>query len=106
MLDHRAALPIGEAATLSAIMSLVIYRLSATDVGAGGRRSCASVRASRDERVIFTRVRPPAWRGTRHRHGHELSAALARGESDADALAEIAARHGMEVTGPVPEGYP
>ena len=35
----------------------------------------------------------------------ELSAALARGEADPDALAELAARHGMEVTGPVPEGY-
>jgi mannose-6-phosphate isomerase-like protein (cupin superfamily) len=35
----------------------------------------------------------------------ELSAALARGDSDPDILAGIAARHGMEVTGPVPEGY-
>lgn len=35
----------------------------------------------------------------------ELSAALAQGEVDPDALSEIAARHGMEVTGPVPEGY-
>jgi hypothetical protein len=35
----------------------------------------------------------------------ELSGALARGEADPDVLADIAARHGMEVTGPVPEGY-
>lgn len=35
----------------------------------------------------------------------ELSAALARGEADPDVLAEIAARSGMEVIGPVPEGY-
>jgi mannose-6-phosphate isomerase-like protein (cupin superfamily) len=35
----------------------------------------------------------------------ELSAALAQGEADPDTLAEIAERHGMEVTGPVPEGY-
>lgn len=34
----------------------------------------------------------------------ELSAALARGDADAD-LAEIAGRYGMEITGPVPEGY-
>jgi quercetin dioxygenase-like cupin family protein len=35
----------------------------------------------------------------------ELSAALAEGTADADALAEIADRYGMEVIGPVPEGY-
>jgi mannose-6-phosphate isomerase-like protein (cupin superfamily) len=35
----------------------------------------------------------------------ELAAAIARGEMDPDALAELAARHGMEVIGPVPEGY-
>ena len=35
----------------------------------------------------------------------ELSTALARGDTDPDVLAEIASRHGMEVTGPVPEGY-
>jgi oxalate decarboxylase/phosphoglucose isomerase-like protein (cupin superfamily) len=35
----------------------------------------------------------------------ELSAALARGEVDPDALAEIAERHGMEVVGAVPDGY-
>ncbi len=35
----------------------------------------------------------------------ELSAALAGGKSDEAALAEIAQRYGMEVTGPVPEGY-
>ena len=35
----------------------------------------------------------------------ELSAAIARGEMDPDALAEMAARYGMEVTDPVPEGY-
>lgn len=35
----------------------------------------------------------------------ELSAALARGEADPDALADIASRYGMEVTGPVPDGY-
>ena len=34
----------------------------------------------------------------------ELSAALARGDADAD-LSEIAERHGMEIIGPVPEGY-
>jgi quercetin dioxygenase-like cupin family protein len=34
----------------------------------------------------------------------ELSAALARGAADAE-LAGIAERHGMEITGPVPEGY-
>ncbi len=35
----------------------------------------------------------------------ELSAAIARGEMDADSLAAIAKRDGMEVIGPVPEGY-
>jgi hypothetical protein len=34
----------------------------------------------------------------------ELSAALARGAADAD-LAAIAEGHGMEIIGPVPEGY-
>ena len=35
----------------------------------------------------------------------DLSAALAAGDADADRLEEIALRHGMEVVGPVPEGY-
>ena len=35
----------------------------------------------------------------------ELSAAHARGEADETALAEIADRYGMDVIGPVPEGY-
>lgn len=35
----------------------------------------------------------------------ELSAALANGEADPDALAKIADRYGMDVIGPVPEGY-
>ena len=35
----------------------------------------------------------------------ELSAAIERDEIDADTLADIARRHGMEVIGPVPEGY-
>lgn len=35
----------------------------------------------------------------------ELSDALAEGDADADALAEIADRYGMDVIGPVPEGY-
>ena len=35
----------------------------------------------------------------------ELSAAIASGESDAAQLDEIARRYGMEVVGPVPEGY-
>src|SRR4051794_28590569 len=35
----------------------------------------------------------------------ELSGALASGEPDAARLEEIALRYGMEVTGPVPEGY-
>jgi hypothetical protein len=34
----------------------------------------------------------------------ELSAALDRGAADEE-LAGIAERHGMEITGPVPEGY-
>jgi mannose-6-phosphate isomerase-like protein (cupin superfamily) len=35
----------------------------------------------------------------------ELSAAIAAGAADPDWLTEIAERHGMEVIGPVPEGY-
>jgi mannose-6-phosphate isomerase-like protein (cupin superfamily) len=35
----------------------------------------------------------------------ELSDAIARGEADPSALDDIATRHAMEVTGPVPEGY-
>ena len=35
----------------------------------------------------------------------ELSAATARGEVGSDALSEIADRYGLEVIGPVPEGY-
>jgi quercetin dioxygenase-like cupin family protein len=35
----------------------------------------------------------------------ELSAATARGEVDPEDLSEIAERYGMEVVGPVPEGY-
>lgn len=35
----------------------------------------------------------------------ELSSAIARNEMDDDSLAEIARRYGMEVIGPVPEGY-
>lgn len=35
----------------------------------------------------------------------ELSVALARGEADPDTLTDIADRHGMQVIGPVPEGY-
>lgn len=35
----------------------------------------------------------------------ELSAALGAGDADADALAEIATRYGMDIVGPVPEGY-
>ncbi|MCV0402664.1 MAG: cupin domain-containing protein [Chloroflexi bacterium] len=35
----------------------------------------------------------------------ELAAAIARNEMDDETLGEIAARHGMEVIGPVPEGY-
>lgn len=35
----------------------------------------------------------------------ELSAAQAEGDADADVLATIADRYGMDVIGPVPEGY-
>ncbi len=35
----------------------------------------------------------------------ELSAAIKRGDASPGQLDEIATRHGMEVTGPVPEGY-
>ncbi|HLF42441.1 MAG TPA: hypothetical protein VJA46_02805 [Acidimicrobiia bacterium] len=35
----------------------------------------------------------------------ELSAALAHGEADPDALVKIADRYGMDVIGLVPEGY-
>jgi quercetin dioxygenase-like cupin family protein len=35
----------------------------------------------------------------------ELSAVIAADEMDDDSLAELARRHGMEVIGPVPEGY-
>jgi quercetin dioxygenase-like cupin family protein len=35
----------------------------------------------------------------------ELSAATSSGEVEPEALSEIAERYGMEVTGPVPEGY-
>jgi mannose-6-phosphate isomerase-like protein (cupin superfamily) len=35
----------------------------------------------------------------------DLSAALVAGEADDDRLVQIALRHGMEVIGPVPEGY-
>jgi hypothetical protein len=35
----------------------------------------------------------------------ELSASIAARESDAAPLDEISLRYGMEVTGPVPEGY-
>jgi hypothetical protein len=35
----------------------------------------------------------------------ELSASIAAGESDPARLDEVALRHGMEVVGPVPEGY-
>ena len=35
----------------------------------------------------------------------ELSAALAQGDADPDVLTDIADRYGMEVIGPVPEGY-
>ena len=35
----------------------------------------------------------------------ELAAAIARNEMDDDTLGEIARRYGMEVIGPVPEGY-
>lgn len=35
----------------------------------------------------------------------DLSAAIQRDDMDPDALAAIAERHGMEIIGPVPEGY-
>ena len=35
----------------------------------------------------------------------DLSAAIRRGEADSGKLSEIAQRHGMEIVGPVPEGY-
>lgn len=35
----------------------------------------------------------------------ELAAAIASGDADDDKLAAIAERYGMEVVGPVPEGY-
>jgi hypothetical protein len=35
----------------------------------------------------------------------ELSEALANGEADPEVLAQIADRYGMDVIGPVPEGY-
>ena len=35
----------------------------------------------------------------------ELSAEIKQGDADPQRLDEIALRHGMEVTGPVPEGY-
>ena len=35
----------------------------------------------------------------------ELSSAITRGEMDDETLGEIARRYGMEVIGPVPEGY-
>lgn len=35
----------------------------------------------------------------------ELSAAIAKGEADSDALTQIADRYDMDVIGPVPEGY-
>jgi mannose-6-phosphate isomerase-like protein (cupin superfamily) len=35
----------------------------------------------------------------------ELSVALTRGQTDPDQVDRIAQRHGMEVVGPVPEGY-
>lgn len=36
---------------------------------------------------------------------HSLSEAIAKGEADPARLDDIARRHGMEVVGPVPEGY-
>jgi hypothetical protein len=36
---------------------------------------------------------------------HDLSAAMAKGNADPATLDDIARRHGMEVVGPVPEGY-
>jgi mannose-6-phosphate isomerase-like protein (cupin superfamily) len=35
----------------------------------------------------------------------DLSEAMARGEADPAKLEEIAQRHGMDIVGPVPEGY-
>jgi mannose-6-phosphate isomerase-like protein (cupin superfamily) len=35
----------------------------------------------------------------------QLSVTIKRGDADPDRLDEIARRHGMEVSGPVPEGY-
>ena len=35
----------------------------------------------------------------------QLSAAINDGDADSERLDEIARRHGMEVIGPVPEGY-
>ena len=35
----------------------------------------------------------------------ELSGSMAAGDADASRLDEISLRHGMEVTGPVPDGY-
>jgi quercetin dioxygenase-like cupin family protein len=35
----------------------------------------------------------------------QLSATISRGETEPDRLDEIAKRHGMEILGPVPEGY-
>ena len=35
----------------------------------------------------------------------ELSAAISSGQMDPETLSEIANRYGMEVVGPVPEGY-
>ena len=36
---------------------------------------------------------------------YELAKAMERGEADPAELDAIARRHGMEVVGPVPEGY-
>ena len=36
---------------------------------------------------------------------NDLSAAMAKGNADPATLEDIARRHGMEVVGPVPEGY-
>jgi hypothetical protein len=36
---------------------------------------------------------------------YDLSKAIKSGRADAARLDEIASRHGMEVVGPVPEGY-
>jgi hypothetical protein len=35
----------------------------------------------------------------------DLSTAIANGDADPDTLTAIADRYGMEVVGPVPEGY-